>query len=188
MDYIHFFSELGHYIESIILAGGYVFVFLFTALEGIPFIGMLVPGHVAIVLAGFFSKIGLMDVYWAVSLALLGAIFGDWFGYHMGKKYGMPFIDRFRPYFPIKDEYIGRARAILNSHTGKALLIGRFSPMTRAIMPFLVGCSGVHVRTFWFYNIVGAISWVMSSFLLGYIFGSGYHIATAFLENLFYFL
>jgi len=180
MDYLHFFTELGNYIESIILAGGYVFVFLFTVLEGIPLLGMLVPGHVAIVLAGFFSKIGLMNVYWAGSLALSGAILGDWFGYFLGKKYGMPFIDRFRPYFFIKDEYIEKAKKILTSHTGKALLIGRFSPMTRAIMPFLVGCSGVHKKTFWFYNVVGAVSWVASSFFIGYVFGSGYHFATAF--------
>lgn len=180
MSYIHFFAELANYIESFILAGGYVFVFLFTALEGIPLLGMLVPGHVAIVLAGFFSKLGLLDMYWTLAIALTGAILGDYFGYFIGKKYGMPFIDRFRPYFFIKDEYIEKARNLLNKHTGKALLIGRFSPMTRAIMPFLVGCGGVKDRTFWFYNILGAVLWVFSSFFIGYIFGSGYHIASVF--------
>lgn len=180
MDYIHFFSALGEFVESFILAGGYVFIFLFTVLEGIPLLGMLVPGHIAVILAGFFVKIGLLNGYWTLTLALSGAIIGDFFGFYIGRKFGMSFIDRFRPYFFIKDEYIEKARGILHKHTGKAMILGRFSPVTRAIMPFLVGTSGAHVHKFWLYNIIGAIAWVGSSMLLGYVFGSGYHIAAQF--------
>lgn len=174
LDYIHFFRELSDYVEMIIVNGGYPLLFLFTALEGLPLFGMLIPGHVAIVLAGFLAKIGYLNIYMVILVTTSGAVLGDYAGYTLGRKYGMKFIDRFRPYFFISDEHINKATALLGKHTGKAMIIGRFSPMTRAIMAFLVGCSNIHVKKFWIYNIIGALSWISASVFLGYIFGAGY--------------
>lgn len=174
LDYIHFFSALSDYVEVVIVNGGYPLLFLFTALEGLPLFGMLIPGHVAIVLAGFLAKIGYLNLYMVITITVAGAILGDYAGYILGKKYGMKFIDRFRPYFFISDEHIDKAMSLLGKHTGKAMIIGRFSPMTRAIMAFLVGASNIHVKKFWIYNVLGAISWITVSVLLGYAFGAGY--------------
>lgn len=175
MNNVHFFSILSRYVEVFVVNGGYPLIFLFTLLEGIPLFGMLVPGHVAVILAGFLVKIGYLNIYIVSIVSILGAVLGDFIGFIIGKKYGMGFIDRFRPYFFITDSHIEKTNNILKKHTGKALILGRFTPMTRALTPFLVGVSDAHVKKFWFYNIVGAVSWVMSSIFLGYVFGAGYH-------------
>jgi hypothetical protein len=82
------------------------------------------------------------------------------------------------------DEHIAKARSLLDRHTGKAMVIGRFTPATRALMPFLVGAGETSAGKFWLFNIVGGISWAVSSILIGYAFGSGYHAAAGYFGKL----
>ena len=181
MEYIPLFSAFTAQVEAIITQSGYAFIFLATALEGIPLIGMIVPGHVAIIVGGFLAKIGILNLYWVLALAIIGAIVGDYIGFNIGRKYGMSFIDRLRPYFFIRDSHIEKAKKLLDKHTGKAMIIGRFSPVTRALMPFLVGTNNTPAGRFWLFNIIGGISWALVSVFIGYAFGSGYHAAAGYL-------
>lgn len=175
MNNIHLFSGITSYIETIIVGGGYSILFITTLLEGIPILGMLVPGHVAIILGGFLAKIGTLSLTNVLIISVIGAIMGDFIGFYFGRKFGLSFIDRMRPYFSSTSLYIDKAQALLGKHTGKAMIIGRFSPVTRALMPFLVGASHTDAKKFWLFNIIGGVSWVFASVLLGYIFGAGYH-------------
>ena len=175
MGYTHIFSTIASHTEAIILAGGYPFLFFTVLLEGLPLIGTVVPGHVTIIAGGFLARIGILNIWWVLGLAITAAILGDFFGFSLGRKYGMPLIDRLRKYFFIKDSHITKVNDLLAKHTGKTMIIGRFSPITRALMPFIVGTSKTHVNRFWLFNIIGAVSWIGSSVLLGYAFGAGYH-------------
>ncbi len=177
MPYAHVFSYFASHIEAIITHGGYVILFIFTTLEGIPLVGMAVPGHIAIVVAGFFARIGTLDLTIVIIISVIGAILGDYIGFTLGRKYGLSFIDKIRPYFFVRDSHIEKTRNLLARHTGKAMIIGRFSPVTRALMPFLVGTTHTSSRKFWFYNIIGGISWAVISIFVGYVFGAGYHAA-----------
>lgn len=181
MNYIHLFSAFTSHIESIVSHGGYATLFIFTLLEGIPLIGMAIPGHIAIIMSGFLAKIGIFNIYWVLGLAILGAILGDYIGFLIGRRYGISFIDRLRTYFFITDNHIDKAQKLLNKHTGKAMIIGRFSPVTRALMPFLVGTSKTPSSRFWIFNIIGAISWVVLSVFIGYVFGTGYDVASGYI-------
>ncbi len=184
MENIHLFSSIASYLEVIIVRGGYTILFFTTLLEGIPLMGMAVPGHVSIIIAGFLAKIGALDIWYVIIIASIGAILGDYIGYILGKKYGMKFIDRLRPFFFIRDEYIEKANKLLSEHTGKAMIVGRFSPVTRALMPFLVGANRIHAKKFWIFNILGGISWVIISVFIGYLFGASYHAAAGYFGKL----
>lgn len=175
MHYPHLFSSLSQNLEHIAVAGGYPFLFLTVLLEGLPLIGTLVPGHVTIIIGGFLARIGILNLSWVLGISILAAIVGDSLGFYLGRRYGLSLIDRLRPYFFITDAHIARASALLENHTGKSMIIGRFSPVTRALMPFLVGASKTTAPRFWIFNILGAVGWVGSSVMLGYIFGAGYH-------------
>lgn len=184
MQYVHVFSAMTHFVQEIILQGGYFILFATTIFEGIPLLGMLVPGHVAIMAGGFVAKIGTLNLFYVILISFVGALIGDYIGYYIGSKYGMSFINRLRPYLFISDSHIDRANNLLSKHTGKALIIGRFTPATRALMPFLVGVSHVEQKKFWLFNIVGGFSWVFSSVMIGYIFGSAYHIVSGYIGKL----
>lgn len=181
MHYAHIFSVIAEHITRIIIAGGYPLIFIAVALEGVPLVGSAIPGHVAIITAGFFAKVGPLSLIPVLVVSTVAAIVGDFIGYYLGRKYGMPLIARLRPYFFIKDSHIEKANSILEKHTGKALIMGRFSPFTRGLMPFLVGVSGANVSKFWFFNIVGGLAWVVTSVFIGYGFGASYDAVAKYL-------
>lgn len=184
MQYIHFFSAMINQIELIIAQSGYFLIFGTTIFEGIPFLGMLIPGHVVIMAGGFMSKFGTLNIYVVLAIAILGALLGDYIGFYIGKRYGITFIKRFKSYLFISESHLDKANDLLHKHTGKALIIGRFTPATRALMPFLAGTTHMEFKRFWFFNIVGGISWVVSSVMIGYIFGSAYHIVSGYIGKL----
>ncbi len=181
MNYVHLFSTFTNHLEALVTQGGYVFLFLITILEGIPVLGMAIPGHITIIMSGFLARIGTLNLCWVLTLAILGAILGDYIGFYLGRHYGIGFIDRLRPYFFITDRHIEKAQELLAKHTGKAMILGRFSPITRPLMPFLVGASKTSEARFWFFNTLGGVSWVVLSVMIGYIFGSGYHAAAGYM-------
>jgi undecaprenyl-diphosphatase len=154
---------------------------IFTILEGIPVLGIIIPGHVAILTAGFLARVGTLNLWWVIVISITGAILGDCMGFYIGRRYGITFIDRLRPFFFITDMHMGKARALLDKHTGKAMVIGRFTPATRSLMPFLVGTMHTPAKRFWFFNVIGAVCWAVSSVGIGYVFGAGYHLATGYL-------
>ena len=181
MHYARYFTALANNLEALIVAGGYPVLFLLVFFEGMPLIGTAVPGHVALVAAGFLVKIGVFGLYPVLILSVAAALLGDFAGFLLGRKYGMGLIDRLRPYFFITHEHIAKARKLLDAHTGKAMIIGRFSPMTRALTPFLVGAGKVPAGKFWLFNAIGGASWAVLSVVLGYAFGAGYHLAAGYL-------
>ena len=181
MPYAHLFSSFAAHILALVSSGGYAALFILTLLEGIPVLGTAVPGHVAIILAGFLSRIGDLNLWWVIAISVVGAVLGDYIGFSIGRRYGIAFIDRVRPYFFVTDSHIEKARALLAKHTGKAMIIGRFTPATRALIPFLVGAGETGAGRFWIFNIIGGISWAVVSIMAGYAFGSGYHAAAGFL-------
>ena len=177
MSYLRFFSAFSDALVALAVGGGYVTLFLITALEGLPLLGVLIPGHVVIIAAGFIAATGIFNVWIVIPIAVIGAVIGDFLSFTIGRRYGMPLIQRFRSVLFIRQTHIDKAARLIESHTGKALIFGRFNPVTRGIMPFMVGAGGVASRSFWPFNILGAVLWVVSSVILGYLLGLGYHAA-----------
>jgi undecaprenyl-diphosphatase len=171
----HLFSPIIGNIEFIVEHGGYSILFLITILEGIPFIGPFIPGHTTVILSGFLIKIGIFSWLPVFVLVIVGAMIGDAIGYILGRKYGFIFLEKFGKYIFIKPEHIEKTKKIVEKHTGKAIIFGRFSPITRPLAPFVVGASGVHIKRFWFFDFIGVSIWAIGSIVLGYIFGASYH-------------
>ncbi len=157
---------------------GYWIVFLAAMLEAIPFVGAIVPGHTIIVAGGLLAQQGILALSDVLILAALGAIVGDLGGYLIGRKYGYQSLARFGRYFGrhfyFKPEQLEKAKRLVQENPGKTLVIGRFSPVTRALAPFAAGSSDVKFSTFIFFNILGSSIWAAASVMIGYIFGAGY--------------
>jgi undecaprenyl-diphosphatase len=177
---IHSFSYFTDNIAGWIAAGGYPLLFLTVFLEAIPLLGTAVPGHVAVFIAGFLAKVGILNLWWVIAIAVVAAILGDFMGFFLGRKYGLSLIDRLKPYFFLTDDHLAKAQGLLAKHTGKAMIIGRMNPVTRSLMPFLVGTGGTSTKKFWLFNILGGIIWAGGSILIGYALGFGYHAAAGY--------
>ncbi len=163
---------------------GYSIIFIAALLEATPLFGLFIPGQIIIVLAGFFAKQGILDIGDVIFFAAFGAILGDLIGYFLGKKYGYSFITDYGKYFFFKKEYFKETKKIMNDHPGKTLVIGRFNSLTRAFAPFVAGSTDVPFFKFLIYNIIGGVTWAVSFFLVGYIFGASYELATQYVGRI----
>ncbi|MBI5065907.1 bifunctional DedA family/phosphatase PAP2 family protein [Candidatus Woesearchaeota archaeon] len=160
---------------------GYWIILLASLLEATPIFGLLAPGQLMVILGGFLAKQGILDIGDVIFVAIVGAILGDLMGYVLGKKYGYSFITRFGRYFFFKKEHFDKTKKLMNQHTGKTLVIGRFNSLTRAFGPFIAGSTKIPFMKFLTYNIVGGVCWAVSFVLLGYIFGKSYEVASKYL-------
>ncbi len=157
---------------------GYWIVLLFAMLEAMPLVGLFVPGMSVVIVGGFLAKLGILDIGDVIFFAAVGAILGDLVGYFIGKTYGYAFLSKYGKYFFFKKEYFWKTKKLMNRHTGKTLVIGRFNSLTRSFAPFVAGSTDVPFPKFFIYNVVGGISWATTFVLVGYLFGKSYEIAT----------
>lgn len=183
MSYLHFFAAFRDTIIAYAVNGGYLALFFSLVLEGIPLIGVAVPGHVAVISAGFLSATHVLNIYWVIIIGMGGALLGDYMSYSLGKRYGWPLIERFRPYFFISDSVVARTKTFLETHVGKALVLGRFNPVTRGLLSFLVGANHMPLKPFWIWNFIGASAWVGSSIIAGYALGLGFNFISGWVSR-----
>ena len=86
-----------------------------------------------------------------------------------GRKLGRDFLFRHGPRFRITPNVIARVEAIFEAHGGKAIILGRFIGVARAITPFLAGTSNISLRRFLMFDIPGAAAWAATFLGVGYL-------------------
>jgi len=159
-------------------------VILITAiLEATPVFGLVMPGQTVVMLGGFFSRLGEIPLWKVIIAAAIGAIIGDYLGYILGRKYGHSFLTKYGKYFLFKEVYYQKTRELMKNHSGKAILFGRFNPITRAFAPLVAGASEVKFFKFSLFNILGGVSWALIFAVIGYIFGESYNLASKYFER-----
>lgn len=171
----HYISNIINSLPDLLSGGGYWILGFIALMEGLPIIGSFFPGHIAIITAGFLVKIGVLNLAWVLLVTISMTTLGDILGFLLGRRYGYVFLTRFGKYIFLKEEHIEKAKGLINRHTAKAIILGKFSPVTRPLIPFIVGANGTHINKFWTYNIIGSTLWVVISILIGYVFGASYH-------------
>ena len=178
MSHYNSFIEL---LRVILSHGGYWIILVVSIAEALPLIGSFVPGHTIVFFAGFLARLGVLNLWYVIIIASIGAIVGDIIGYELGKKYGYTFLEKHGHRFFIKKEHIEKAKQFMHNHTGKAMIFGRFHPLVRAFTPYLAGAGEVHPKKFWIFNVIGGITWAGVSVLVGYVFGASYEVVSKYI-------
>lgn len=159
----------------------YVLIFFAAMFEAVPLLGFFSPGMVVVVAGGFMAKLGILDIGDLILIASTAAILGDCVGYAIGRKYGVTFLEKYGKYFFFHKAQFDKTRNLMHNHTGKALVIGRFNSLTRALAPFVAGSSHTPSGRFMFYNVLGGLLWTTVFVLVGFIFGHSYEVASRFI-------
>jgi membrane protein DedA with SNARE-associated domain/membrane-associated phospholipid phosphatase len=148
----------------------YLLVGALAFLETGAFIGLIAPGETAMLLGGLVAGQGQIDVVTLIGIVWACAVAGDLTSFFLGRRLGRPFLVRHGAKVQITEERLHTVEGFFDRHGGKAILIGRFVGLVRAIAPFLAGSSGMALRRFVPYDVIGAGLWGSTFVLLGYIF------------------
>jgi membrane-associated protein len=156
-------AQFGPWVYAILFA----IIFCETGLVVTPFL----PGDSLLFVAGGLAALGGMNVHLLVVLLVAAAILGDAVNYAAGRYLGRHlFTDRASRF--LNPSHLERAHAFYERHGGKAIVIARFVPIVRTYVPFVAGMAEMSYPRFAFYNVAGALLWVVSLCYAGYFFGN----------------
>ncbi|MCS6999312.1 MAG: DedA family protein [Bacteroidota bacterium] len=163
-----------HLAEVVSASGGWVYLILFvvvfaeTGFVVTPFL----PGDSLLFAIGSLCALGMLQIELAIALLIVAAIGGDAVNYTIGNRFGHYILSHPRWQRWVRKEHVDRTHAFFARHGGKTIILARFVPIVRTFAPFLAGLGEMAYPRFALYNIVGALLWVISFTLLGYLFGN----------------
>jgi membrane protein DedA with SNARE-associated domain/membrane-associated phospholipid phosphatase len=148
----------------------YLVVGVMAFFETGAFVGLVAPGETFLIFGGVVAGQGTISLVLLIAITWTCAVLGDLASYMAGRKLGRAFLVKHGPKVQITEERIHSVEAFFDRHGGKAIFLGRFVGLVRAVNPFLAGSSGMPLRRFLPYDIVGAGAWATMLLVLGYIF------------------
>jgi undecaprenyl-diphosphatase len=161
----------------------YLLVGALAFLETGAGVGLLAPGEFTIILGGFVAGQGKIDVIVLIGIVWACAVAGDLTSFYLGRRLGRAFLVKHGPKVHINEDRLRQVEAFFDRHGGKAILLGRFVGLVRAIAPFLAGSSGLKLRRFVPYDVLGAGLWGTTFVLIGYIFWQSFDRVVKYAEK-----
>ena len=148
----------------------YALVASLAFLETGAFVGLVAPGETAIVLGGVVAAEGGVDLGLILVVAWTAAALGDLASFLLGQRLGRRFLLSRGPQLAVTAPRLERVEGFFARHGAKAILIGRFVGIVRAVAPFLAGASRLRLRAFLPWSLLGTATWTATFTLVGYAF------------------
>ena len=149
----------------------YVVLFaIFFSETGLVFMTFL-PGDSLLFVAGAVAaqEAGL-HVGVLMAVITVGAILGNTLNYYIGAWLGKKVYDGTLKW--IDPVALKKTHDFYERFGGITVMIARFVPLVRSFAPLVAGASAMDFRKFQFYNVLGAVIWVVSLVYGGYLFGN----------------
>ena len=161
----------------------YALVGALAFLETGAFVGLIAPGETAVVLGGVVAAEGGVDLPLMLAITWSAAALGDLASFWLGRRLGRRFLVQHGPRLGVTPPRLARVDDFFDRHGGKAILIGRFIGLVRAVAPFLAGSSGMRLRAFLPWSLAGTAAWATTFTLVGYAFHDSFSTAAKHLTH-----
>lgn len=158
-------------LVSLIETIGYIGVFSIVFAETGLFLGFFFPGDSLLFVSGFLASQDIFSLPLLITGVFLAAVIGNLFGYEFGKRVGPKLFSR-EDSLIFKKAHALKAQAFYDKHGPKTIVLARFMPIVRTFAPIVAGIANMRYRTFFIYNLVGALLWTLGLVLMGYTLGS----------------
>jgi len=145
----------------------FLIIFVETGVVVMPFL----PGDSLLFVVGALCGAGLMSYPLAVSVLLVAAILGDQCNYSIGRYFG-PKVFKWENSRFFNKAAFDQAHNFYEQYGGITIIVARFMPFLRTFVPFVAGVAAMNRGKFTFYNVVGALIWVLGICTAGYFLGS----------------
>lgn len=172
------------FVTGLLLAHGYVVIFLGAALDNF---GLPASGDVVMFAGGWFANNGEAALPLVMLSGFLGATVSDNAIYWIGRTGGRPLIQRILKIrllsFLLDAKSLGRVEHYFEEHGGKTVVLGRFGPGLRSMTPLFAGVSRMRYYKFLPYSLTATTLWALISGTVGYIFGEYWNELLAVAQN-----
>jgi membrane protein DedA with SNARE-associated domain len=148
-------------------------LFMLPALEAPAFLGLVLPGELALLLGGVLAHQDRIPLGAALAGGVAGAVAGNTAGYWIGRHWGPRLLTSGlgRRVGPAR---LHKVEGLLLRGGGWPLVVGRCTAGARVLLPGLAGMLGLRYRTFALWTGVAATVWATAHVLLGYVAGAGW--------------
>lgn len=151
---------------TLVYAVLFAIIFCETAFVIFPFL----PGDSLLFIAGTFAATGSMNLGVVIVLLIVASISGNSVNYWIGSTIGHRIMAHEHKW--LDQNALRKTHEFYERHGGKTVVLARFIPLVRTFAPFVAGFSDMTHKTFQFFNVVGALFWVLTVVLCGYFFGT----------------
>ncbi|WP_210480770.1 DedA family protein [Naasia sp. SYSU D00948] len=163
-EFSDWLREVGPLLFHLVVWG---LVFAGTAL----FLGIFIPfitGDSLLFLAGALARSVPGLNIWVLAVGVgVAAFLGDQVGYLLGRRYGRPYLNRRDS--PWIGRMVARAERFYELFGWWSVVIARYMPWIRVLIPPIAGVSGMPYRRFVTANLVGALLWGVLITMSGYL-------------------
>ena len=171
---LDFILHVDVHLQTFVLTyGAWVYALLFliifteTGVVVMPFL----PGDSLLFVVGTLAGVGLLNLPLVMALLVVAAILGDQLNYSIGRMVG-PRVWQWEHSRWFNKRAFEQTHAFYERYGGITIVLARFMPFLRTFAPFVAGVAAMTRSTFTAYNVAGALLWVVSLTLAGYLFGN----------------
>jgi len=171
---IDFILHVDRYLEAFIAQHGtlvYVLLFLIVFVETGVVLMPFLPGDSLLFVVGALCGAGLADYPLALAVLLAAAILGDQCNYLIGRRVG-PRVFGWEQSRWFNRRAFDQAHAFYEKWGPITIVLARFMPFIRTFAPFVAGVAEMNRSRFTFYNVAGALIWVVGLVTAGYFLGN----------------
>lgn len=155
----------------------YLIVFFSAFIEAFPVLWIVVPGqNILLIVWGFFAEISISNLINVIIISSIWAIFWNYVGYILGKKYGDSFFDTYGIRFWIGKTEVKYLKIGIEKWWALGIAVWKFHPMTRAFLPFIAGSMWMNSKKFMLYNAIWSVIRSASMIIFGVIFATYYKV------------
>jgi membrane protein DedA with SNARE-associated domain len=131
------------------------------------FVGTFLEGETILVMAGFFSQRGYLELFLVMITAFTGAFTGHVFWFFLGRTKGVRILDR----FPRMKTHFGKGIRMFERYGAPAIFITQWLYGLRITCAVIIGISRISTIKFLIYEAISCIVWAIVISGAGYFFG-----------------
>ena len=134
----------------------WIAIFLFAFMESF-ILSFMVSSLILFSICVFAYNTDILALEIIVLLAVLGSHLGDMSGFFFGKKLGPTILGT--KFIKKREKNINKARRFLERNGSYSVVLGRFIPAIRSIVPFLLGISNLKPVRFYISDVIACSLW-----------------------------
>jgi membrane protein DedA with SNARE-associated domain len=146
-------------------------------------IALPIPEETLMIFSGILMNKGNMAIFPTFIAALAGSMCGITVSYFLGTSVGKYVLERYGPWFGIKEARLHKAKEWFLHYGQWTLIIGYFIPGVRHLTGVTAGLSELPYKRFAIFAYTGALLWVSTFLSIGYFFSDACFTVFEIIDN-----